>query len=502
MTPQFKFTIVKPTAILQALSSWINVDDGNEEWTLGENPTFHFDLDDQQSDILAGPIEEGLPGIYNIEIDIDVDETGASNDITIELYLQRADHTFIVFDTVVSLVTGPQTIAVELDCGDEIPVFFAIRANVGTAGGAFTRDLTITAAEIVAEGSEIQTREPIGWKDAILKLERDPKFKSLIKFFEMPLELYGSGLTTVRNLEAIHGLDYKIGMRVEILFDPTVGYELLFDGIIDISPIDEKFIGDTPYRAKLALIREDLWTRLMNNKDTPVDVQSDEDLSGNEVDVLTAKTLNLPSQKLRYEGEYSAKEIKTYTDLLALQLDFDTVVRDDVKKIDVPRAGNINQFNEILGIIPALWDGKYTFELRFETGTRDGSDLNFSDPGSDDTIRIGIAGIKPSDGGFYTPLTRTVVDNGGNILVVHEGTFSFILKKGQKIAIFAIHNNAGKTLTVFGSRLPNWAADCFVATTESIVLFGEQIIDGENVVAGNRVLVNNQLDPRDNGIWS
>lgn len=40
-----------------------------------------------------------------------------------------------------------------------------------------------------------------------------------------------------------------------------------------------------------------------------------------------------------------------------------------------------------------------------------------------------------------------------------------------------------------------------VATTAAITLSGEQTIDGVAVVAGDRVLVKNQTDPVDNGIW-
>lgn len=46
-----------------------------------------------------------------------------------------------------------------------------------------------------------------------------------------------------------------------------------------------------------------------------------------------------------------------------------------------------------------------------------------------------------------------------------------------------------------------WKASVNAATTANIALTGTQTIDGVGVVAGNRVLVKNQTDPIENGIW-
>lgn len=46
-----------------------------------------------------------------------------------------------------------------------------------------------------------------------------------------------------------------------------------------------------------------------------------------------------------------------------------------------------------------------------------------------------------------------------------------------------------------------WKASVNVATTANIALSGTQTIDGVGVIAGNRVLVKNQTNPIENGIW-
>ena len=524
MTPQFKFKLKQFLATMSNIGTWENIEvvDG-EPWTTGATPSKILNSVDDVSDLLRGNLIGATAGDYSFTIDYNLAATGDPQIVQMEVFLIKDDelNTVVGSESFSIIGTGDKTEMVVVTAS-EPPTWVAFKLSIAfPLAGTFTRTVTINA--VTLNGSEQIIREPIGWKEAILKQERDPKFHSLIEFFEMPIGFYGAALTTVRNLESVHGLDYKLGMSVEIQYDPDIGYELLFDGLIDISPIDENYLGDTPYKAKLALIRDDLWAKLMNNKDTPVDVQGTEDLFGQSVTPMAAKTLNLPSQRIRYEGEYNRINhgwIADHDDNDKLIIiDFDEVVRDDFKKYELSIAAfaenadfsNLMQeLAYIPGLVPAPWDGYYNVDIRIEAGNFRASDSSWVNFTNDTRFYIGIAGrpsidiidVAGEQFNNYTRLTQTVINNGGQFLHVYEFNGTFKLKKGQQIAIFAYHQEDTGNLNIFGSRLQSWKTDCRVATTGNVVLAGSQVIDGVTVVAGDRVLVKDQDDPKENGIWA
>jgi hypothetical protein len=369
----------------------------------------------------------------------------------------------------------------------------------------------------------IEIQEPDGWKEAVLKIDRDPIFHSLIEYFEMPLIFYGSAHAYIRNLEATYGVGYTASLQTFIQFDPDVDFELICESMLDFPSIEEASAGNIPYKAKMAIIREDLWAKFISRKDTPTDIQSTTDLSGNAITPMVAKTLRLPSQKIRYESSYKIKdhftvglvEIQSAPSLV--QFDFDIVLKDEIKKYNLPRAVFSNdetEFYKIAGLIPAPWDGYYTIDLRLEVGSfyRNGTEqwnLPSDDPdhGDNPIFRIGIAG--QPDLSTYKTLTLTRVNNpdSTNVLQVHTYQGQFYLRKSQQLALFARYDNDdgdinGQSVTIFGSRLNNWMPDAKAKTTANHPLSGLADVDSVVIVNNDIILVGDQDDPRENGPYT
>lgn len=139
--------------------------------------------------------------------------------------------------------------------------------------------------------------EPLGWKEAVLKLDRDEKYHSLIEYFESSLTFYGTGLNYIRTVEINQGVDARIDVTIEIKFEST--FETLFSGKIDIASAEETSLSGIKYKANYAIIRDDFWAKFINRTTTPVDLRGTTDLYGGSVTAMQKKTLQLPTQKLR-----------------------------------------------------------------------------------------------------------------------------------------------------------------------------------------------------------
>ena len=146
----------------------------------------------------------------------------------------------------------------------------------------------------------LQISEPIGWDSAVLKLERNMEFHSLVEFYDQPLTFYGQnsegngGLDYIREIEESQGPDAQITILIELSVDGGDIYITAFDGLIDITSCKEIDF----YKAEYGIIRNDFWQKFMNRKGTPVDLAATTDLDGNAISVPSSTTLSLVSQKI------------------------------------------------------------------------------------------------------------------------------------------------------------------------------------------------------------
>lgn len=159
------------------------------------------------------------------------------------------------------------------------------------------------------EGS-LEIKEPEGWDDGVLKLERNKDYHSLVEYFDQPLvfddaQAYNidtglpipGGLSYITNIEQTQGIDAQITILIEISHDFGVTYETIFTGVLDIETVKETDF----YKLECGVKRDDFWSKFINRKSIPVDLESITDLDGNSRTLVPGITLPLPSQRMRQD---------------------------------------------------------------------------------------------------------------------------------------------------------------------------------------------------------
>ena len=198
-------------------------------------------------------------------------------------------------------------------------------------------------------GYSQETSEFDGWKDAILKFERDENFHSLSEYFEGSFILYGSngvtdgGINFVKSIERDYGPDATIEVDIDLTRDEVI-FTSVFNGQYKLTDLEE--IPNNKMR--IPIIRDDFWSKFIARLDTPVDLRGQMNLDDELASAISYVNLRLPSQKIRYNGNYNWLYSETYRDVTdhhGLQLDWEEVIVDDLKKFTLPRVtmdiGNI-----------------------------------------------------------------------------------------------------------------------------------------------------------------
>lgn len=230
----------------------------------------------------------------------------------------------------------------------------------------FTLNNTIAGSLVISE--------PGGWDDAVLKLERNEEYHSLVEFYDQPLMFYGEssegngGLNYIVAIENSQGPDAQITIRIEVSEDFGGTYGVLYDGLLDITTIKESDF----YKQECGIIRNDFWSKFINRKATDVDLSSTVDLDGGTRAVISPFTLSLPSQKVRqlFQANLATSFIfdsatDPYTNADTFQIDWDEEVISEIKtkynlpNVVIPGGTGTSLFSIEL-------DGDYTFDIRIE----------------------------------------------------------------------------------------------------------------------------------------
>jgi hypothetical protein len=161
---------------------------------------------------------------------------------------------------------------------------------------------TLYDTDLYPSGQSIP--QPIGWKDCAISLDRHPDYHSLIEYFEGDFIFFGTGLSMLQAIEAAKGPDARPRIVVEISATMSV-WELVYDGLIDLSLLEEFSYGRKMYKMKVPVIRDDFWSKFINRKSIPVNILGTVDLDGNTRTPVSSFTLPLPSQIIdtKYRAE-------------------------------------------------------------------------------------------------------------------------------------------------------------------------------------------------------
>lgn len=368
----------------------------------------------------------------------------------------------------------------------------------------------------------LEINEPDGWRDAILKLARDKDFRSLIEFFDGSFIFYGDngvvngGIEFIKRYDQLYGPDANLEMLIELTLN-DVDYETVFNGQLDLSLAEEMMDN----KIRVPIIRDNFWAKFYNRRDTPVNLHATVDLDGNAVSgPVDSIELVLEGQPINYYGEYKWLYSKTYdptsvlSDKIYLTLNWDDKIKDDIKIFSTARGVTEGEIAKILGNFEAPYDGEFALDVgitisRYDSnlgawshkGTLAGFDtfpvLDFYKANNSARLRRYIVG---------TPGV-SIVDDGTNKALRFEVTPTFSLLRGEQITILVVWTGAEPVtldpleITIFGNIQLNWKTDVdLVSQGATLVLTGEQILDGQ-LTSSSRVLVKDQANKWENGIY-
>lgn len=289
--------------------------------------------------------------------------------------------------------------------------------------------------------------QPLGWRDIVLSLTRDPAYHSLIEYFKGGFVWYGSARTFIMDCEDADGPEVKIRCLIEIRYAAT--WSTIFDGLIDVSQKEELSMANRFYKYAAPIIRNDFWATFMNRRTVKVDLQATVDLEGNARTAVNKITLPLPSQKIvqnyradtfqynaanRHEANCLYEFVSGTANLGVLNLPLITkntlqdVIESGQNTFSIP-AGD---YRDQLAKVVAKFDGEMT--------------VNFSIVLADNPFGVPYGGsTKPSNpnivkfkvAGVSQVVTQNSYGTAGvdeRIVYTYSGTHT--VKKGQYIEIY------------------------------------------------------------------
>lgn len=360
----------------------------------------------------------------------------------------------------------------------------------------------------------IEIDEPDGWITSVLKLERHEEFHSLIEYFDGSFILYGNngivngGIDFVKEAEQL-GPDETITVDIDVTFD-DITFSNVFNGQYKIVDLEEM----PNNKMRIPIIRDDFWAKFISRLDIPVNLKSDTNQDDEIITPAENIVIDLPSQKIRYVSDYEWGDSYTYyaeTDgfgdtMFAMQLDWEIVGNDDLKKFTLPRAnfqvGNVSSVVSPVGVLignfEAPYSGDYTLDIQFYSAEYFSGPNTWSSQGGSDWDFYVLKTTESAETDVNR-FTFTDVVCGSDSVARHNYNKTIRLLRGEQVTIYGRRVNGSANVTIFGNERLVWH-NVVVASTGPLVLSGEQTIDAV-VTSTSHILVKNQLDPSENGVW-
>jgi len=293
----------------------------------------------------------------------------------------------------------------------------------------------------------LEIKEPEGWDDGILKLERNKDFHSLVEGYDQPLvyddaeasdlitgNVLPGGMAWLKNIEETWGVGAIVTQEILISTDGGANYRRIFIGLIALDTAKEIDF----YKVEYGMTRNDFWSKFISQKTKPVDLMSPVDLQGNTRVMIDPISLPLPSQKVRqmYYGENSMDTSITYSGVANGnygQIDFEVEELSEIStKYNYPLVENNSLPAELFALV---YGGTYLKDIVIysQVGTI------LSDPTSANLhVKLQINDDSP------ITLTKTNVGTPGlDGSTRHTYTGSLDLVKGDFVRIYFENNTGG-----------------------------------------------------------
>lgn len=154
-----------------------------------------------------------------------------------------------------------------------------------------------TLTDLVAPyvGSEVLSKDPIGWDEATINMERSEMYKGMNTIYTNSLKFHcdGGGKEYIDAIYESEGIDGRIDVLIEYDCDGSGTYDTLFNGIINLA----SYRTDGEYTI-CNIEQSDLNTKVEMRDEISVNVESNTSIGGSSITPALVKDVTLHSQNL------------------------------------------------------------------------------------------------------------------------------------------------------------------------------------------------------------
>jgi len=209
-----------------------------------------------------------------------------------------------------------------------------------------------TLTDLIAPyvGSEILTKDPIGWDEAVINVARSEQYKGMNTFYTNSLKFHcnGGGKEYIDAIYESEGIDGRINILIEYDCDGSGNYDILFDGIVNLA----SYKTDGEYTT-CNIEQSDLHTKLAMRDEISVDLESTASIGGATISPANTISLPLSSMSIEYSDLWNSADADSYTYGYAFTIT-DVPYANAVAlnmtlgNSDIDSAGSISEYNSML----------------------------------------------------------------------------------------------------------------------------------------------------------
>lgn len=238
-----------------------------------------------------------------------------------------------------------------------------------------------TLTDLIAPyvGSEVLTKDPIGWDEAIYHFGRSEMYKGIFQEYTTQLRFHcnGGGKEYIDAIYQSEGIDGRIDILVEYDCDGSGTYDTLFNGIINLA----SYSTDGEYTT-CNIESSDLLTKISMRDDISVDLNTSTSIGGTPITPITPEILSLNGATVFLENTWAVKAYPPATDYNVSSTNlYGGIITDGITRLseDIGDSSSIIATGEITDPPTAFEDSLIDPIFQFVTNDfiADGSVLNY-----------------------------------------------------------------------------------------------------------------------------